>query len=333
MFSTTTYYHGDHLGSTSRLSSYNGTPMLEASYAPFGEEENAPSGTGPVSPNRYKFTGLEQDAASGEAGLSHTWFRKYSSSVGRWLSGDPLAGVVGNPQSLNRYSYVLNVPTSLRDPLGLAPCDEEGLRADCHPLIEGGDPAGFGCSLDGISVGCGWVSRQTIGNVYAQCQGPCFGAAWSNATNSWILVQFIAGAGGATGYYRPSDLASGINEFNGKLYTGANWNKLMAMTYADRIEAQREALARVLAEQSGGRITYEQAYAGLSVSNGFLQGGNWNFVITDQTIATFFQTARPGSGLHFENGFVHLDSGSRFSFAHFFVDLLGGNIVWHVIPR
>jgi hypothetical protein len=38
---------------------------------------------------------------------------------GRWLSPDPLAGNILNPQSLNRYAYVLNNPTSLVDPLGL----------------------------------------------------------------------------------------------------------------------------------------------------------------------------------------------------------------------
>ena len=41
--------------------------------------------------------------------------------MGRWLSPDPLAGDVSNPQSLNRYAYVLNNPTSLIDPLGLTP--------------------------------------------------------------------------------------------------------------------------------------------------------------------------------------------------------------------
>ncbi len=37
----------------------------------------------------------------------------------RWLSPDPLGGQISNPQSLNRYSYALNNPTTLTDPLGL----------------------------------------------------------------------------------------------------------------------------------------------------------------------------------------------------------------------
>lgn len=66
----------------------------------------------------YKFTGLERDA---ESGLDDTLVRKYSSNLGRWLSPDSLAGDIFDPQSLNRYSYALNDPTSLADPLGLCP--------------------------------------------------------------------------------------------------------------------------------------------------------------------------------------------------------------------
>jgi RHS repeat-associated protein len=47
--------------------------------------------------------------------------RIYSGNYGRWLSPDPLGGDVSNPQSLNRYAYVMNNPTTLIDPLGLDP--------------------------------------------------------------------------------------------------------------------------------------------------------------------------------------------------------------------
>ncbi|HEV2499936.1 MAG TPA: RHS repeat-associated core domain-containing protein [Terriglobia bacterium] len=41
------------------------------------------------------------------------------STEGRWLTPDPLGGDITNPQSLNRYAYALNNPTTLTDPLGL----------------------------------------------------------------------------------------------------------------------------------------------------------------------------------------------------------------------
>jgi len=35
------------------------------------------------------------------------------------MTPDPLGGDITNPQSLNRYAYALNNPTTLTDPLGL----------------------------------------------------------------------------------------------------------------------------------------------------------------------------------------------------------------------
>ncbi len=66
--------------------------------------------------NHYLFTGQERDP---ESGLDHFWFRKHTSSLGRWLSPDPIAYVPGNPQELNKYAYVANNPLRYVDLLGL----------------------------------------------------------------------------------------------------------------------------------------------------------------------------------------------------------------------
>ena len=116
---TTNYYHGDHLGSTRLMSSVNGYPVWSATYLPFGQEWNPQ-----MTVNHYKFTGDESDS---ESNLDHTQFRQYSSSFSRWMTPDP-AGLAAvdptNPQSWNRYAYVLNDPLDYIDPDGLfgGPC-------------------------------------------------------------------------------------------------------------------------------------------------------------------------------------------------------------------
>ena len=114
---TTTYYYGDHLGS-SRLTTNgtNGTawPIWSTTYLPFGQEWSQQNGA-----NHYKFTGDERDS---ETGLDHTTFRQYSSSLGRWTTPDPAGLAVidtTNPQTWNRYAYVGNNPLVFTDPLGL----------------------------------------------------------------------------------------------------------------------------------------------------------------------------------------------------------------------
>ena len=81
--------------------------------------------------------------------LYPTPFRRYSSTQGRWLSPDPLAGSVFNPQSLNRYAYVVNRPTSLVDPLGLdnhgaPPC---GPKPDQKPCPQPEPPSIFNADV------------------------------------------------------------------------------------------------------------------------------------------------------------------------------------------
>ncbi len=67
---------------------------------------------------RYARLGL-RDA---ETSFDPTRYRMYGSNQGRWLSPDALGGDVANPQSLNRYAYVLNNPATLVDIQGLSGC-------------------------------------------------------------------------------------------------------------------------------------------------------------------------------------------------------------------
>lgn len=66
--------------------------------------------------NRYKFTGKERDS---ESSLDYFGARYNASSLGRFMSPDPIGGHNEDPQTLNRYAYVRNSPLSLTDPTGL----------------------------------------------------------------------------------------------------------------------------------------------------------------------------------------------------------------------
>jgi len=95
-------------------------------YLPFGEELYAGVG-GRTSTEGYNtdnvrqhFTGYENDV---ETGLNYAQARYQSPVQGTFTSVDKLMASANstNPQSFNRYSYVLNNPTNLTDPLGLEP--------------------------------------------------------------------------------------------------------------------------------------------------------------------------------------------------------------------
>jgi RHS repeat-associated protein len=69
----------------------------------------------------YKFTGKERD----ETGLDYFGARYYSNGLGRWVSADWSATPIpvpyadfGDPQTLNLYTYVRNIPTTSFDPDG-----------------------------------------------------------------------------------------------------------------------------------------------------------------------------------------------------------------------
>jgi hypothetical protein len=54
--------------------------------------------------------------------------------TGRFMSPDPLGGSLANPQTLNRYAYVVNNPLRFTDPTGLYHCEggSGGTQDDCN---------------------------------------------------------------------------------------------------------------------------------------------------------------------------------------------------------
>ena len=133
------FRHSDWLGS-SRLTSTATKPTSmysSTAYAPFGESQAAQtSGTADAS-----FTGQDQDTVSS---LYDFPARRYSPSQGRWISPDPLgrgAVTLANPQSWNRYAYVMNNPIAHTDPTGLVDCADDD---DDDDVCGGGGGGGGG---------------------------------------------------------------------------------------------------------------------------------------------------------------------------------------------
>ena len=119
------YTTNDHLGSPRIVTDANGAVISRKDFTAFGETVTSSQRTGGSTGNGYDPPGVRQDYTGyqkdGESGLEYAQARYYNPQHGRFTSVDPLtaSATIRNPQSFNRYSYVLNSPYKFTDPLGL----------------------------------------------------------------------------------------------------------------------------------------------------------------------------------------------------------------------
>jgi RHS repeat-associated protein len=165
------YRHPDWLGSSRIASTPDNQVYASQSYAPFGEAYVEAERTD------RSFAGHDEDSVSG---IYDAPFRKYNPYQGRWISPDPggLSVVdLADPQSWNRYAYVLNSPTGLIDPLGLAAvCWNVGYNDPSHDGkwvttgIECLDDGGGGARVVGPGPGGdGKKPPANNGQTFSQC--------------------------------------------------------------------------------------------------------------------------------------------------------------------
>lgn len=124
---TTSYVMTDTHQSVRAISDAQGNITSRRDFLPFGEEIYAGtanrttaqqySGLGADNISK-RFTGYEKD---NETGLDFAEARYYNNLHGRFTAVDPLlaSGKSANPQSFNRYVYVMNSPLRLTDHTGL----------------------------------------------------------------------------------------------------------------------------------------------------------------------------------------------------------------------
>ena len=150
------YYFSDHLKTASVITDAAGNIKAESDYYPWGGELQFVNNDS----NHYKFTGKERDT---ESGLDYFGARYYSNGLGRFISADWSATPIpvpyadfGDPQSLNLYGYVRNIPTSSTDPDGH--CCWSEIKASLSEQLDGAKDSAKFLGQELIGVGKGLVN-------------------------------------------------------------------------------------------------------------------------------------------------------------------------------
>jgi RHS repeat-associated protein len=252
--SGTKYYHQDHL-SNRLITDSSGNTAEQLGTFPFGESwYNASS-------DKLLFTTYERDS---ESGNDYAQARYNFSRLARFSSPDPIAGSTSDPQSLNRYSYVRNLPVMLTDPLGLFPggCipvaknpNQDNQSADTGrghgPDSNNGDwtPEPQSDCANAVNAGGGGV---TVDGVDITGINGLLGSGEANATcpngNCGIFNQPQTGANGSQYLIWPGvDGYTYINSLNGDEVDNSDELGLPEEDpFAARIETAQSAVIAIL---------------------------------------------------------------------------------------
>ncbi len=162
----------DQLGSTRVTASAAGQVEDDIDYRSFGEIV-ANYGAAP-SDNSYVFTGYQSDSA--DSSTDYARFRNLEYAMARFNRPDPYLGSYdfSNPQSFNRYAYVMNNPLTGVDPAGLDPasCDPSDPSSCPNTGSSGPDQTQANSSADSSSspgggdYSPGTVLQDQYGNFY-----------------------------------------------------------------------------------------------------------------------------------------------------------------------
>jgi RHS repeat-associated protein len=114
--STVSYYHNDHLGSSTVVTDASGAVIEQSIYEPFGSVTT--TGVLQDTPETaWHYTGKELDDSTG---LYYFGARYYDPGLGRFIQPDPVIQSIFDSQTLNPYAYCRNNPLILIDPSGMS---------------------------------------------------------------------------------------------------------------------------------------------------------------------------------------------------------------------
>ena len=266
------FLHQNNLNSVTLPTTFDGSVFDDIQYYPWGQYW---AGEG------FVFAGMDhywQDV------LHNTPNRQYAFYEGRWLSPDPLGGDVTNPQSLNRYAYVLGNPTTLTDPSGLDWCDPNTL---IYLGSNGYAGIGGGTCVDDATYNANPSAYQG----YTSINAAAF-ASWYGAGTSFFLgwdpfdVAFYTTCreGYCTGHIDPVGAS-----FAALLSTGPGGG--CTDSRQQYIEAMRNKLSSALANDPecltflgarGGKAL--DTLANLPISLGYARGEGGRAVVADSAV-------------------------------------------------
>ncbi|MEQ1607092.1 MAG: RHS repeat-associated core domain-containing protein [Pyrinomonadaceae bacterium] len=191
----------DHLGTPRIIADRTGSlsAVKRHDYLPFGEEigpgvGGRTTGQGYGTPQsdgvRQQFTGYERDL---ETGLDFAQARYMGSSLGRFTSPDPLSASAspGDPQSWNRYAFVLGNPINLTDSTGMSVDDDcpgsPGGRCPSFPIAINGPATGSIAIVDVVSDGIADVVN--LAGRYVQSASDMFSYGFGRAQTEYQTGQ------------------------------------------------------------------------------------------------------------------------------------------------
>jgi RHS repeat-associated protein len=227
---------------------YSGAVGSKYTSLPCGDGYTATINTSGADQDNGHYAGLDRDA---ESGTEHAQFRNYASAQGRWLAPDPYMGSydLTNPQSMNRYAYALNNPTSLIDPSGL----------------DTTQPVQCGTDAAGNPTFC-----MTTVNGPAQPGNWCGGAAWGTegciAWPCWMISACASQPSGPD----PSGGAGSSGSGSGSTASNLGPSRFALLSAPNNGPTKGQCLGQAL-KSDGNGVSLALDVAGLGA--GFLQGG------------------------------------------------------------
>jgi RHS repeat-associated protein len=245
----------------------NQSVVQNLDFYPYGQLNSTDSGI-----TTHKFTGDERD---GETGLDHTDFRQYASPQGRWMHPDPasLAAVdPTNPQSWNRYAYVLNSPLNLIDPTGLD-CTtiwfDGGVEVICSGL--GGELGGGGSGGVGTTNPCPLSVSLYDGDFYGIADAMDDGGA--------NRIGGVPELSAENGNCRVGGAGSGNTSASGTTAPKQTQISPQAQSCVAQANQQVQNELQIFGAYSGirlfGRIAIGAGFGALSVARWSKYGGTW----------------------------------------------------------